>query len=37
MKFMVIPHYTYLVIKMLSPNGAITLKGNLKQYRGKDL
>jgi hypothetical protein len=30
-KFMSIPHYTYLVLKMLGINGVITIKGNMKQ------
>jgi hypothetical protein len=29
-KFMVIPHYTYLVLKMPSPVGVLTLQGDLK-------
>jgi hypothetical protein len=29
-KFMEIPHYAYLVLKMLGPNGAITIKGDVK-------
>jgi hypothetical protein len=28
---MAIPHYTYLVLKMLDPNVVITIKGNLKK------
>ena len=28
-KFMVVPHYTYLVLKMLIENGILTLKGNV--------
>ena len=27
-KFMAVPDYTYLVMKLLEPNGFITLKGN---------
>jgi hypothetical protein len=29
-KFMVVPHYTYLVLKMLSPAGVLSLQGYLK-------
>jgi hypothetical protein len=29
-KFMAVPHYTYLVLKMLSPTGVLTLQGDLK-------
>jgi hypothetical protein len=29
-KFMVVPHYTYLVLKMPSPDGVLSLQGNLK-------
>jgi hypothetical protein len=29
-KFMAIPHYTYLVIKMLGPNGVITIEADLR-------
>jgi hypothetical protein len=29
-KFMAIPHYAYLVLKMLGPNGVITIKGDVK-------
>jgi hypothetical protein len=29
-KFMVVPHYTYLVIKMPSPAGVLSLQGDLK-------
>jgi hypothetical protein len=29
-KFMVIPHYTYLVLKMPEPNGVIFIKGDVK-------
>jgi hypothetical protein len=28
--FMALPHYTYLVLKMLGPNGLITIKGSFK-------
>jgi hypothetical protein len=29
-KFMAIPHYAYLVLKMLDPNGVISIKGDVK-------
>jgi hypothetical protein len=29
-KFMAVPHYTYLVLKMPSPEGVLSLKGDLK-------
>jgi hypothetical protein len=29
-KFMLIPHYTYLVQKILGPKGVISIKGNLR-------
>jgi hypothetical protein len=29
-KFMVVPHYTYLVLKMPSPAGVLSLQGDLK-------
>jgi hypothetical protein len=29
-KFMAVPHYTYLVLKMSSPTGVLTLQGDLK-------
>jgi hypothetical protein len=29
-KFMAVPHYTYLVLKMPSPAGVLSLQGNLK-------
>jgi hypothetical protein len=29
-KFMVVPHYTYLVLKMPSPDGVLSLQGDLK-------
>jgi hypothetical protein len=29
-KFMVIPHYAYLVLKMPGPNGVISMKGDVK-------
>jgi hypothetical protein len=30
-RFMMIPHYAYLVLKMLDPNGVILIKGDVKQ------
>jgi hypothetical protein len=30
-KFMAIPHYAYLVLKMLGSNGVISIKGDVKQ------
>jgi hypothetical protein len=30
-KFMVIPNYAYLVLKMLGPSGVISTKGDVKQ------
>jgi hypothetical protein len=27
-RFMTIPHYTYLVLKMPAPNGVLTIYGN---------
>ena len=29
-KFMAIPHYVYLILKMPAPNGVLSLKGDLK-------
>jgi hypothetical protein len=29
-KFMVVPHYAYLVLKMLGPNGIISIRGDVK-------
>jgi hypothetical protein len=29
-KFMVIPHYTYLVLKMPGPHGVISIRGDIK-------
>jgi hypothetical protein len=29
-KFIAIPHYAYLVLKMLGPNGVISIKGDTK-------
>jgi hypothetical protein len=31
MKFMVIPHYTYLFLKISGPNGLILIKGDIKR------
>nr|AAM18158.1 Putative gag-pol polyprotein [Oryza sativa Japonica Group]AAP52753.1 retrotransposon protein, putative, Ty3-gypsy subclass [Oryza sativa Japonica Group] len=30
-KFMVVPHYTYMIIKMLGPRGVISLRSDVKQ------
>jgi hypothetical protein len=30
-KFMVIPHYAYLVLKMLGPRGVISIRGDVKR------
>jgi hypothetical protein len=30
-KFMTIPHYAYLVLKMLGPRGVISIRGDVKQ------
>jgi hypothetical protein len=30
LRFMAVPHYTYLVLKILGPNGIITVKGSFK-------
>jgi hypothetical protein len=30
-KFMAIPHYPYLLLKMLGPNGVLSLRGDLKR------
>jgi hypothetical protein len=30
LRFMVVPHYTYLVLKMPGPNGIMTVKGSFK-------
>jgi hypothetical protein len=30
-KFMVIPHYVYLVLKMPTPKGVLSLRGDLKR------
>src|SRR5688572_15592464 len=30
-KFMTIPHYVYLVLKMSGPNGVLSLRGDLKR------
>jgi hypothetical protein len=30
-KFMVVPHYAYLVLKMPGPRGVISIRGDVKQ------
>jgi hypothetical protein len=35
-KFMTIPHYVYLVLKMLNPNGVISIKGDVKRTHNYD-
>jgi hypothetical protein len=35
-KFMVVPHYTYLVLKMPSPAGVLSLQGDLKIFHDSD-
>jgi hypothetical protein len=35
-KFMAVPHYTYLVLKVLSPVGLLSLQGDLKISHGCD-
>jgi hypothetical protein len=35
-KFMVIPHYAYLVLKKLGPNGVISIKGDVKRHYDYD-
>jgi hypothetical protein len=30
-KFMVIPHYAYLVLKMPGPHGVISIRGDIKR------
>jgi hypothetical protein len=35
-KFMAVPHYTYLVLKMSSPAGGLSLQGDLKISFGCD-
>src|SRR5438132_3217463 len=30
-KFMAVPHYTYMVLKLLGPNGVITLRGDVRR------
>jgi hypothetical protein len=34
--FMAVPHYTYLVLKMPSPTGVLSLQGDLKISHGCD-
>jgi hypothetical protein len=36
-KFMVIPHYSYLLLKMLGPNGILSLRGDLKRAFNYDV
>jgi hypothetical protein len=36
-KFMAVPHYTYLVLKMSSPTGVLSLQGDLKIYFDCDI
>jgi hypothetical protein len=36
-KFMAVPHYTYLVLKMPSPAGVLSLQGNLKISHDYDM
>jgi hypothetical protein len=36
-KFMAVPHYTYLVLKMSSPTGVLSLQGHLKIYFDYDI
>jgi hypothetical protein len=31
MKFMAIPHYTYLILKMPEPHGVISIRGDVKR------
>jgi hypothetical protein len=35
-KFMVIPHYAYLVLKMLGPHGVISVRGDDKHAYDRD-
>jgi hypothetical protein len=35
-KFMAVPHYTYLVLKMPSPAGVLSLQGDLKIFFDRD-
>jgi hypothetical protein len=35
-KFMAIPHYTYLVLKMPDPNRVISIKGDVKRRNDYD-
>jgi hypothetical protein len=30
-KFMVVPHYPYLLLKMLGPNGVVSIRGDLRR------
>jgi hypothetical protein len=36
-KFMAIPHYPYLILKMLGPHGILSLRGNLKRAFDGDI
>jgi hypothetical protein len=36
-KFMAVPHYTYLVLKMPSPAGVLSLQGDLKISHDRDI
>jgi hypothetical protein len=36
-KFMAIPHYSYLLLKMLGPHGILSLRGNLKRSFDYDI
>jgi hypothetical protein len=36
-KFMAIPHYPYLLLKMLGPHGILSLQGNLKRAFDHDI
>jgi hypothetical protein len=36
-KFMAIPHYAYLVLKMLGPHGVIAVKGDVKRAYDWDM
>ena len=35
-KFMVVPHYPYLLLKMLCPNGVLSFQGDLKRSYDRD-
>ena len=36
-KFMSIPHYPYLLLKMLGPNGILSFRGDLKRSYDYDM